>query len=173
MKKYKLEVPYIVSKFEKHKEVKKTLLSLIDETPANSLYEASGKISRSDWLISDLSKKKYIKYIQPLINKHISQVYDEIGYDNFKIGHCWFQQYMKNDSHGWHQHRGASWSNVYYVELEKDGPKTIFKNPFNLNEIVIPEVEEGDILTLPGLAWHCSEPNQSTNRKTVYVFNVF
>jgi len=172
MKKYKLEVPYIVSKFRKHKEVKNTLLNLIDATSANSLHEFGGSIFRSDWLLSDLNKK-YVEYIQPLINEHISKVYEEIGYDNFRVGRCWFQQYMVNDCHNWHQHRGASWSNVYYVELSEDGPKTVFKNPFDLNEIITPDVEEGDILTLPGLVWHCSKPNQSINRKTVYVFNVF
>jgi hypothetical protein len=61
---------------------------------------------------------------------------------------------------------------VYYLELPTDGPKTVFKNPFNSEEIIYPDVKEGDILTFPSILEHCSPSNNSTHRKTIISFNI-
>jgi hypothetical protein len=79
------------------------------------------------------------------------------------------QQYYKKDTHDWHNHN-CSWSAVYYVELSKDSPRTQLIEPYSSN-IITPNVNEGDILIMPGNVEHCSPPNQSDNRKTIISFN--
>jgi hypothetical protein len=169
--KFKLEIPYIISKFKKHKEIKHKLLTLIDESQANNILDSNQEI-RTDFHITNV-RKKYFEFAQPILNEHMIKVFESLNHEDPVVRNFWFQQYKKNGKHGWHQHRGISWSNVYYVELGKDAPKTVFKNPINNQETIVPEVEEGDILTMPGVIWHCSEPNMSDCRKTVYVFNVW
>ena len=171
MNKYKLEIPFVISEFKKHHEVKNQLLDLIDKAKANDIVDPEQEI-RTDFHISNV-RKEYFEFIQPILDQHMLEVFENLNHKEAMVKNFWFQQYKKNGKHGWHQHRGTSWSNVYYVELGKDSPKTLLKNPLNENETILPEVKEGDILTIPGLVWHCSEPNLSDDRKTVYVFNVW
>jgi len=172
MNKFKLELPYIISKFEKHNEIKDRLLALIDILQAKESSQAGYKI-KTDWHLPAEVKREYHEFIYPMISEHMIKVFDELAHQNFKLTNYWFQQYEKDGVHNWHQHRGASWSNIYYVELGKDCPKTILKNPSNLEQLIIPNVTEGDILTIPGLVWHSSQSNKSSDRKTVYVFNTW
>lgn len=172
MNKFKLEIPYIVSKFEKHNEVKDKLLTLIDAAQSSEPSHAGYEI-KTDWNLPIEVKREYHEFIYPIISQHMIKVFQELNHKDFELRNYWFQQYSKNGVHNWHQHKGASWSNVYYVELGKNCPKTILKNPMNMDQLIVPNVEEGDILTIPGLVWHSSQPNRSDNRKTVYVFNVW
>jgi hypothetical protein len=168
---FKLEIPFVISKFKRHHEIKDQLLTLIDKAEANNIIDFEQEI-RTDFHIPNI-RKEYFEFVQPMLDQHMLNVFSSLNHEEPVVRNFWFQQYKKNGKHGWHQHRGISWSNVYYVELGKDSPKTILKNPINSDEIITPEVEEGDILTIPGLVWHCSRPNMSDDRKTVYVFNVW
>lgn len=174
MQKFELGVPYIVSSFEHHAKIKEVLLDLIDKAEAVNIADAGNNvyISRTDWLIKNPTKRKYFEYIRPLMQDHIAEVMRVLNHNNFAIGGHWFQQYSTSDTHNWHQHRGASWSNVYYVELPDDAPRTMFRQPTDSNAIFVPDVKEGDVLTMPGFVWHSSQPNMSRQRKTVCVFNI-
>ena len=174
MQKFELGVSYIVSSFGYHAEIKETLLGLIDKAEAVNITDNANNvyISRTDWLIKNSAKRKYFEHIRPLIQEHITEVMSALNHDNFTIGSHWFQQYSTSDTHNWHQHRGASWSNIYYVELPNDAPRTMFKQPTDMNNVFVPDVKEGDILTMPGFVWHSSQPNMSKQRKTVCVFNI-
>lgn len=172
MNKFKLELPYIVSKFEKHNEIKEKLLNLIDRAEHKQTSDIGHEI-KTDWMIPVEVKREYHEFVQPLINQHMLDVFRELNHQDFTLRNFWFQQYSKNGAHNWHQHRGISWSNIYYIELGKDCPKTVLRNPMNMEQLIIPNVVEGDILTIPGLVWHSSQPNKSNERKTVYVFNVW
>lgn len=172
MNKFKLEIPYVISKFKKHNEVKSKLLELIDKAEAKDIFELGDQM-RTDWVIPNSVRKEYFEFIQPILDEHMNEVFFSLNHEGAVVRNFWFQQYKYNGTHNWHQHRGISWSNVYYVELGKDSPRTALKNPINNQQIIIPEVTEGDILTIPGLVWHCSQPNNSDQRKTVYVFNVW
>jgi hypothetical protein len=174
MKKFSLEVPYVISKFARHEEIKEKLLELIGKASAINIYDRENNvyISRTDWLLKGTARREYFEFINPMMTEHISPIMKGLDHDGFIVGSYWFQQYLKDDTHNWHQHRGASWSNVYYVELGDGAPRTTFRNPVNREEVVTPEVQEGDVLTMPGFIWHCSQPNRSEGRKTVYVFNV-
>jgi hypothetical protein len=168
-----MNLPYVVTKFEKHKDLKQELLSLLDDEVGSSVdLDNIDKILKSDWYIDKNIKRKYLNFIFPHLHIHMINVYAEMGYDKFKYLEIWYQQYTKSNKHRWHQHLGCNWANVYYVELSDSGPRTMIKNPFSKQEIIIPELEEGDVLSFPAFFWHCSPENTSEDRKTVIAFNI-
>ena len=166
--------PYVVSKFELHQQVKEKLLFFIEEDYSGKSVDLEGqdKIVKTDWYTDRKLMKPYLSYLQPYLTEHMTEVYDALGHDVPKYTDFWYQQYDNKDRHRWHQHRGCCWANVYYVELKSKSQITMLRDPFT-KEIITPEVEEGDILTFPGLVWHCSPENEIEERKTVVAFNVF
>jgi hypothetical protein len=165
--------PYVISKFELHETIKEKLLFFIEEDfVGKSVDDNNDKIVKTDWYTDRKLMKPYLHYLYPYLTKHMSEVYDAVGHDIPKYTDFWYQQYDSKDKHKWHQHRGCCWANVYYVELQNTTQRTMLKDPFS-KEIIIPEVEEGDIITFPGLIWHCSPENLNEERKTVVAFNVY
>jgi hypothetical protein len=176
--KYKLDVPFIVSKFKEHNHVKDTILDLIskqpsvEETGKIAGYQNNDRIFKTDWYVNSVDPREYWKFLFPYLDNHMAPVFANLYLKSCIYTNYWFQQYETLDTHGWHRHDRTFYSNVYYLELPKDGPRTIFKNPFNGEEIIHPDVEEGDILTFPSIVEHCSMPNVSSGRKTIISFNI-
>lgn len=178
IKKYKLDVPFIVSTFEEHTRIKDTLLTLLELQPAikedgsRTGFQSCDKIAKTDYYIDKSFPRNYWSLLFPYLDKHMAPVLSMLDLKSCNYSDFWFQQYELLDTHAWHRHNRCFYSNVYYLELPADGPKTIFKNPFNSNEIICPDVKEGDILTFPSILEHCSPPNSSINRKTIISFNI-
>jgi len=170
MIKGKLNCSYIISKFKNHLEIKDQVVNLVNYENAPSVNQGDSLYS-TDWNLNHNRDRKYLNLLFPHINEHMKYVFEELNHNNFEYETFWFQQYKKADFHRWHQHRGNSWTNIYYLEFDKDSPKTLIKDPVS-QEIIAPEVEEGDILTFPGFIWHCSPISVSETIKTVIVFNV-
>lgn len=173
LEKHKLQCPYIISRFEKHSELKQNLLSLIDSSQANHLDfpAAEVDISRSDWNISSDKNRHWVKYVFDDLMNHMLECYRSIGFDSFQLGEIWFQQYYQNSQHGWHIH-GRNFTNVYYLELDKESPKTQLISPFDQKEIITLDVQEGDTVLFPSFVLHRAPPNQTVQRKTIISFNV-
>jgi|TARA_B110000977_G_C10921121_1_gene433141 hypothetical protein len=151
----------IVKPFKRHKELKKTLLSLIDELPKNS----EKTIHNTDWNLSKEYEKKYLNLFYLNINEHMMSLCKEFNCDKWFIDNGWFQQYKNCDEHGWHNHPKCQFSNVYYLELPDKNMTTEF---YDGQEI---EASEGDILTFPSYLIHRSKPNLTNKRKTIIAFN--
>jgi len=165
--------PIIISKFEKHDEIKNQLLSLIEKQNwTNTDFHPLDKVSRTDWYIDKGLQRDYWEFLFPIVQEHMKEVFAELRYDNFKIANYWFQQYCKNDNHGWHVHDESFWSSVYYVELPIDAPATMLEDPMDQDNKIVPDVYEGYILTFPAIIRHCSPVIDSDVRKTVIAFNV-
>jgi hypothetical protein len=164
-----IDCPYVISKFEEHSKIKNTLLQLIEELGQSHLDDGIDKIDNTDYNVSNV-KKKYWDFLYPSLTEHMKNVYSELGFSEFGYLNYWFQQYYKNNFHNWHVHGTASWTNIYYLELPSDDVKTHIRNQ-KTESILIPNVEEGCILTLPAILWHCSPINLKEERKTVIVFN--
>ena len=173
MKKYKLECAYSISKFKQHSQLKEQLLKLIGEADYTSPNEpqAEVNITRTDWHNSSNFARPWIEYIKQPLLAHMTDVYKNLGYDGYSIHEMWFQQYVTNSQHGWHTH-SANFTNVYYLELPKDAPKTKIVNAFNQTEIIELDVEEGDILVFPSFVVHKAPINLSSSRKTIISYNV-
>ena len=80
------------------------------------------------------------------------------------------RQYQINNIHGWHIH-GHNFTGVYYLDLPTDAPKTQIVNPFNQEQILIPEVGEGEILMIPSYVIHSGPKIKKNISKTVVSFN--
>lgn len=172
MQKCLLECAYHKSKFKYHQEIKKELLSLLDNAPFKSPNEpqAETNITKSDWCYSQDFQREWVKYISTPLMEHMLEVYKDLGYDGFTVHELWFQQYLNNSGHGWHTH-SSNFTNVYYVEMSSDAPKTKLVNPYNQTDIIELDVEEGDIVVFPSFVIHKGPQNISTSRKTILSYN--
>jgi hypothetical protein len=162
-------LPILITKFERHKELKDQILNLIDDSISESSSHFSDKISKTDYYCQ--GSNKYWDIIYPHLNYAMKYTMDKIQYDEWEIDGYWFQQYNHSDIHGWHYHPKTFYSNVYYLEKPKDGPGTELVVPLT-GEIISPKVEEGEILTFPSIMKHRSPTNISSERKTVIAFNI-
>ena len=84
---------------------------------------------------------------------------------SWRIQNAWFQQYINNNFHKWHNHPDTNFTNVYFVELPFKNLGTEILNHSQL------DLNEGDLLTFPGHLYHKSPLNYSNKRKTVISFN--
>ena len=151
----------IVRPFKKHKELKKTLLNLINKLPKSqkeSLYN-------TDWYLSKEYKREYLDLFYKNIGEHMDFLTKHFDCHRWDIRNGWFQQYKKGNKHDWHNHAGHQFANVYYLELPNIDAKTEFLNK------PTPEVSEGDILTFPAYIPHRSAPSKTNKRKTIIAFN--
>lgn len=170
--KIKLDCAYSISKFEGHNALKDEVLKLIDSSkyfsPVNSDVETN--ITKTDWpLATDMSRP----WVQPLLSDfmdHMLKAYKELGYENFSITEIWFQQYMHESQHGWHVH-SRNFTNVYYLEMPTDGPKTLLISPFDQHTVIEADVSEGDTMIFPSFVIHKAPKNLSNKRKTIISFN--
>ena len=165
------EFPYVISKFEDHARLKQTLLESIDRSQSDAYIDVHDNISKTDWYVNADVHRPYLDVLFESLDRHMIAVLENLKHRDFKYQSFWFQQYLRDNTHRWHQHCGTSWASVYYLELERGGPATIFKNLIG-EGVIIPEVSEGDILTFPGFVWHCSPINRIDHRKTVIAFNI-
>lgn len=171
IKKYRLDSVYAVADFEPHKEIRSNLLSLIEQSPATSMVNEVDllNVTKVDWEDSlDLSRP-WTDYLLNYLNPHIAEVFKEMGFNKFLLKDIWFQQYLNKASHGWHTH-GSHFTNVYYVELDDDAPKTVLINPFTKEEFV-PDVKEGQTIIFPGYVIHKSPDDFFEKRKTIVSWN--
>jgi len=173
MKKYRLDCAYIVSEFRNHKLVKKELLSLIDHAEFESITDNGSEtnITKADWHKAQDFGRDWVKLFADNFAEDILNVYQDLGYDGFTLHELWFQQYIQNSGHGWHTH-SSNFTNVYYLELPKNSPKTQIVNPYNQTEVIEIDVKEGDLLTFPSFVIHRAPENTSPNRKTIISYNI-
>jgi len=170
-----LEVPYIISHFEGHNIIKKDLLNLINNSKSESLISKDeyyrDDISRLDWNHRNEFNREWVKKFLPLLHKNIDRMVYKIGFENHKVLFLWFQQYLKDATHGWHIH-GDNYTGVYYLELPEGTPTTEYCNPMNIDEVNKFDIKEGDILLFPSFVIHRAPKNLSKERKTIISFNI-
>jgi len=171
MKKINVSSFIIKDKFKYHEEIKKDLLSEINNCKESyNVNEKIDTISSTDWLSSSNTERIWVKkYFRP-IGEQLATFAENLGYEGVKMHDIWFQQYIKNDTHTWHVHDKA-YTGTYYLELPKDGPKTQFLFPHNLKKAFTVDVEEGDIIFFPCSLIHRSPPSESKKRKTIISWN--
>jgi hypothetical protein len=162
---------YVILKFEKHDEMKETLLSLIAKAEYKSPHidVAEVDITKTDWFNSANPDREWFKYLVEPLSKHISKMSEELGYGGFTLNEIWFQQYLESSKHGWHTHSG-NYTNVYYLELPEGTPRTVIVEPSTKRHIEL-EIEEGDLVCFPAFVLHEAPENKSDKRKTIISFN--
>lgn len=173
--KTKLESPFIIGRFEKHDELKELILTAINnQKEFDHLIETHDDvdITRCDWNTSRFNyDREWLKILRPHLFEHLNAVTKELGYALFKIREIWFQQYAQGSLHGWHVH-ASNWTNVYYLDLPENTPRTQYIDPFTQKEIYEFDVKEGDILTFPSFVIHRAPVNTCETRKTIISWNM-
>lgn len=168
-----ISCPYIISKLEEHDLIKEDVIDLIDDSESTNYVYPNDytNITRTDYDVPSDVFRGYISLVEKPIQKLMEANFLKIGYDMVNIKNWWFQQYKQGSNHGWHVHVDCQWTNVYYVELPEDAPKTQLLNPMNQNEIITLDVKEGDVLTFPSFILHRAPNVESKTRKTIISFN--
>jgi len=181
---YKLGTTYVVESFPEHGSVKQELLraiastesesinSPVDTFPVDELKQERDVISNADYF-SDTENRPYMDVLleQTSFIQTMTRVFNDLGFTDAKIGTHWFQQYNQNDNHAWHTHGACNWAIVYYVELPDGAPPTLLYDT-HTEEIIEPDVSEGDIIIFPSNTPHTSPPNTVNGRKTIIAMNV-
>jgi hypothetical protein len=152
-------VPLLVANLPEHQQLKQMILNGLQ----GAAHEA---VSVTNWHLPGNHCLDML--ITPLQNV-ADKMFAPSGH-GVTIANTWFQQYHTGSHHGWHTHRNAHFSCIYYLELPAGTPATEFKDMHG-NIFTVP-VTEGQVLAAPAFFIHQSPPNASELRKTVVAFNV-
>jgi len=172
MKEHLVTYPVRINKFKEHNELKDKLLDAIArQENVENLTGPNNNITRCDW--SDMRfdrSREWLGLMGIALHEHLDQWAASLDYDTFQIHEIWFQQYNTGSKHAWHVH-GANFTNVYFLDLPKDSPKTQWIDPVSklAHEF---DVEEGDIITFPSWLIHRAPENQSSEMKTIISWNM-
>jgi len=162
---------YLSDRIEKHSEVKLPLLDLIDQT-TDGEYSFEGadridNISKYDFEKHGDMERPWVKFLLPYLLPKLINFVTEFGGHGLFLKALWFQQYKPGDIHDWHIH-GENYTGVYYLELPDDAPRTKI---YNGEQMIVPEVKEGDLCTFPSMLPHIAMENESLARKTIISYN--
>ena len=184
MTKILIDTYYVSEPFPELHALKDQLLDLITESdsstmemppqykqhssPQNTL--SKSPINKLDWNKStDFKNRPWVNLILELIHQKLnSMVQQQLGLNRIKFNDLWFQQYTQNNFHNWHIH-DHNFTGAYYVELADD--ETNKTEVMSGEQILVPDVKEGDICFFPAFAIHRCPPIESTNRKTIISYN--
>mgnify|MGYP003128309809 FL=1 len=187
---------YKVFDVKQHSTTKNVLLKEIEEAYGYECTTTDFKgdylsfISKSNWnksdLISPTSKICWPYFLTTEDNfsfqDFLKKEYGNMG-NQWRVESQWYNQYESNSGsdHPWHNHEDSnsfgediltgSLTCIYYLEVIDESLMTVLKHP-ETGEEVIPEVKEGQILTMDGKIFHKSPRNFTNTRKTVISFNI-
>ena len=187
---------YKVFDVKQHSTTKNVLLKEIEEAYGYECTTTDFKgdylsfISKSNWnksdLISPTSKICWPYFLTTEDNfsfqDFLKKEYGNMG-NQWRVESQWYNQYESNSGsdHPWHNHEYSnsfgediltgSLTCIYYLEVIDESLMTVLKHP-ETGEEVIPEVKEGQILTMDANIFHKSPRNFTNTRKTVISFNI-
>lgn len=152
--------------FKQHKEFKNKLLGLIDRLPKINLKaDKTESLKHTDWYLTPESPRSYWSLFNKLLHDWKINMCLKTQSKKCIIHNHWFQQYLKNNHHSWHNHSACQFSSVYYLELPEKAIATEFLDGTKI------DVKEGDIITFPSYLYHRSPINRLKKQKSVIVFN--
>ena len=160
--------PISIKPFKEHGQLKQQIMDAISrQENAEHMTALNSDIIKCDWSTSRYDgDREWLK----LINFHLKDWCNSMGYQTFGITEIWFQQYAKGGKHAWHTHSN-NFTNVYYVHLPEDRTKTEWINPVT-KDIHTFDVHEGDIITFPSWVIHRAPVNDTEETKTIISWNM-
>lgn len=165
-----LVTEYVHGKIEKHNEIKQELISQILSSNSHSIYDETERVSHTD-----LNYRDQARPWLPLFFDNVRPYMDDFVrlfmHENWAIHHTWYFRYLKGEYSQWHVHPDCSWTNVYFLQLPDKKSRTTLLNASSGEEVIIADVEEGDIISFPSTVIHCSKPNMFDEDKIVIAFN--
>ena len=165
---HKQQKEILLDRIEKYKTKKNCLLAraynINEET--NKVYSDFQYMGPEQMFKDDFFEHKELTELLAYIG--ISMNMNVFGNFSVNRGHSWFKQYEENGYHGWHNHSGTQFTNIYFLELPDKKYKTEI---CGLNgKLIEYEAEEGQILTMPSFLLHREKPNGS-KRQTIISFD--
>jgi hypothetical protein len=174
MKSIDINILCLQDKFSDHKNIKDQLLDLINrgysEKDLNKTDYYGDSISRYDWNVATDFNREWVRFLLPYIQKQFNKFAEKLEHKSPLIKKIWFQQYVKNDYHGWHTH-GDNYTGVYYLDFPKGSSSTELIEQGSLNKIII-KAKEGDIVIFPSFVMHRSPRIKKDIQKTIISFNI-
>jgi hypothetical protein len=181
MKKIKFSCPVIINQLEDSKYINKKLLNFFDICDSETIkiadgYEIKGDVfpdsfAKLDFYSCNDYERPWVKFFLPYLKEELKIIANSLWYDNFSFKGIWFQQYEKNNTHGWHIH-AENYTGVYYVDLNHISPKTEIINPYDNKTISTMKVKTGDVLLFPSFFIHRAPPVTNDCKKTIVSFNL-
>jgi len=170
---HNLHKPILLEKIDKLNKKYETRMPVNGAHWTNSINEKStySENIKSDWALPSDIERDYLDYFYAeVISETMVKIGKQLGFENFDWStlNTWFQQYLKNGTHAWHNHANTQFTNCYFIELPNKKYKTqiVGKNGKQIEY----EAKEGDVITFPAWMKHRSPPN-CKNRKTIISFN--
>ncbi len=170
MKFYQLNTFYIVNDIVEHSAIKSQLLKYIDKVPDGPINDNYGSVSKTDWHVDKDYQRDYLNLFYDTMKPYLVKMCDEMGFKEWWIDNTWYQVYNKNDTHKWHVHANANYTNVYYLDLPDTSIKTQIKDEIT-NSIIDIDVHEGQLITFPANIKHRSPVNDTGQQKVIISFN--
>lgn len=169
---------HLHDKLIEHDLIKNELLDLIENDydgvmegrafiPGLTINNDKTKINRLDFKRHSNQDRPWTKCIENHLFPQLQKMINSLGYSYYNLKALWYQQYEKGDIHDWHIHT-EHFTGVYYLELPESAPHTLL---YNKNKMLLPRVEEGDIVIFPAMTPHMSPQIKSNERKTIVSFN--
>ena len=175
MKKIKINTSAILKKFKYHQEIKDDLLKKIDDSYNDNLNVKDDyygdEIHRLDWSKNLDYNREWVRLVKPKLEEHFNECAIDLNYKNCEVRGMWYQQYLKNNVHGWHTH-GENYTGVYYLEFSKESPKTELIDQYDIHKKITIDAKEGDIIIFPSFIIHRAPKITNDIRKTIISFNL-
>jgi hypothetical protein len=154
-------------KLKETNKIKKQLINYINSDTKSKKYD---NVSKTNW---DKNLKPNCEMVMFYYNNFHSEIEKQIKCD-CDVGLVWYQKYDKNtkSNHEYHNHydiNNSHLSGIYYVKLKSK--KLITKFIVDDN-IVTPNVSEGDLILFDSRILHMSPPNETNHDKIILSFNI-
>ena len=115
---YDINVPVIISKFKSHDLVKDRILNIIKNDTGTAIQTKRDNITKTDWLVDKSIPRNYVDILFDPLIEHLKESYKILDVIGFQIHNFWYQQYLENSYHNWHNHDSCHYANVYFLEME-------------------------------------------------------
>ena len=152
---FELKSYYMVTDVVEHEENKSKLLKQIYDMPDSSM---QGVSSKTDWNLPKDIEREYVVTFREMMRPYLQKIADRLICGAWDVHNIWYQVYKEGDSHPWHNHPQANYTNVYYLSLPNSSMKTQLFDAMDKEEVKNIDVKEGQLLTFPASYIHRSPP---------------
>jgi len=123
---------------------------------------------------SNRKKANFTNELKNIFNDEFNLIKTKFN-SKILLERAWSVTYHKGQYHVPHNHSSQGYTAILYLRMSKKSPATTYIQPWNnyKDETVLytPEVEEGDIMIVPQLLTHYTEPNKVSFKKRIISFD--
>ena len=166
---FDIKVPVFQKQIIDHQKYKSQTLDLIRLYSLGEIKKGSLDL-RSDYELPRDHPRPYLDLVRERVMNCLLDFKDiSDHYEKIEVRCFFYQQYTKEQYHGWHVH-DCHYSGVYYLDLPEGSPKTEYIDPFT-NDVCELDINEGDVVAFPSFLVHRAPPNPISTPKTIISFN--